>query len=160
MHLYTWLSEVESALYQIISPVFADRLASTCHRNASQSRSKPPHVLPGLLPAPPDLAERYLPSIAQRRPQDSIAREIMSFRGSAPQAAPVALAALTLRALIPTPDEDEHSGSSGYDLFGPFGCLRQLILSGISGAGADAQIARALFGKRTASHKATYRCLD
>jgi hypothetical protein len=67
----------------------------------------------------PALAEQYLRSVTARRPGDQIADEIMKFRGPAAQAAPAALADLTLRTLIPVED-DEDLGSSRRE-HGPFG---------------------------------------
>lgn len=121
-HWYTWLTEIESALYPDhftgLRRPFG--LAMSSERERDLEANLRMYFL-AFCQRRPGLAERYLRSIAQRRPQDSIAREIMKFRGSGAQAAPVALADLTLRTLIPPPDEDEHFGSAGYDLHGPFG---------------------------------------
>jgi len=119
-HLYEWLIEVESALHPdhltglrrpfgLAMPLENEREFETSLRLSFLAFCR----------RVPELAEQYLSSVVARRPGDQIADEIMKFRGTIAQAAPMALADLTLRTLIPS-DDDEHFGS-GRREHGPFG---------------------------------------
>jgi hypothetical protein len=119
-HLYEWLVEVESALHpdhfkDLRSPF---GLAMSLENERELEASLRLHFL-AFCRRVPELAEQYLRSVIALRPGDQIADEIMKFRGTAAQAAPVAMADLTLRTLIPV-DDDENFGSSRRD-HGPFG---------------------------------------
>ena len=119
-HLHEWLVEVESALHPDhftgLRRPFG--LAMSLENERELEASLRLNFL-AFCRRVPELAEKYLRSVAARRPGDQIADEIMKFRGTAAQAAPVALADLTLRTLIPA-DDDEDFGSSRRD-HGPFG---------------------------------------
>ena len=119
-HFHEWLAKVESALHpEHLSGLrrpFGLAMSSENERDLEASLRV--NFLAFCRRAPP-LAEQYLRSVACRRPGDHIAEEIMQFRGTAAQAAPAALADLTLRTLIPA-DDDEDFGASRRD-HGPFG---------------------------------------
>ena len=119
-HLYEWLAEMEAALhpdqFRGLRRPFGLALSNENERELEASLRL--NFL-SFCRRVPELAEQYLRSVAARRPGDQIADEIMKFRGTAAQAAPVALADLTLRTLIPVND-DENFGSSRRD-HGPFG---------------------------------------
>ena len=119
-HLHEWLVEVESMLHpdhfkDLRSPF---GLSMSLENERELEASLRLHFL-AFCRRVPELAEQYLRSVIALRPGDQIADEIMKFRGTAAQAAPVALAELTLRTLIPV-DDDEDFGSSRRD-HGPFG---------------------------------------
>jgi len=120
VHFHEWVAEVESALHpEHVSGLrrpFGLAMSSENERDLEASLRL--NFLAFCRRAP-QLAEQYLRSVAQRRPGDHIAEEIMKFRGTAAQAAPAALADLTLRTLIPA-DDDEDFGASRRD-HGPFG---------------------------------------
>jgi len=119
-HLYRWLVEVEAALHPDhftgLRRPFGLEMSLENERELEASLRLNFLVF---CRRAPELAEKYLRSVAARRPGDQIAEEIMKFRGTAAQAAPAALADLTLRTLIP-PDDDEDFGSPTRD-HGPFG---------------------------------------
>src|SRR5579872_5531898 len=119
-HIHAWLVEVESALHPDhftgLRRPFG--LAMSLENERDLETSLRLSFL-AFCRCVPDLAEQYLRSVAARRPGDQIADEIMKFRGTAAQAAPAALADLTLRTLIPA-DYDDDFGSSRRD-HGPFG---------------------------------------
>lgn len=119
-HLHEWLVEVESALHPDhftgLRRPFGIAMSLESERELEASLRLNFLAFCRHVPA---LAEQYLRSVATRRPGDHIADEIMKFRGTAAQAAPAALADLTLRTLIPVED-DEDLGSSRRE-HGPFG---------------------------------------
>jgi hypothetical protein len=119
-HLYEWLVEMEAALHPDhftgLRRPFGIAISNENERGLEASLRL--NFL-SFCRRVPELAEQYLRSVATRRPGDQIADEIMKFRGTAALAAPVALADLTLRTLIPVND-DEDVGSSRRD-HGPFG---------------------------------------
>jgi len=80
-HLYTWLTEIESALYPDHSTGLRRPfgLAMSSERERDLEANLRMYFL-AFCQRRPDLAGRYLRSTAQRRPQDPIAREIMKFR--------------------------------------------------------------------------------
>ncbi|MBZ5522498.1 MAG: hypothetical protein LAP21_09690 [Acidobacteriia bacterium] len=119
-HFYEWLVEVESALhpdhYTGLRRPFGFAMSLESERELEASLRLNFLAFCRRVPA---LTEQYLRSVAARRPGDQIADEIMKFRGTAAQAAPAALADLTLRTLIPA-DDDEDFGASRRN-HGPFG---------------------------------------
>ncbi|MEZ5933228.1 MAG: ATP-binding protein [Alphaproteobacteria bacterium] len=56
----------------------------------------------------PDLAQQYLRELSRRRRNEDACREILRFRGSLAQAAPLELAELTASTLIAKPSRREH----------------------------------------------------
>jgi hypothetical protein len=119
-HLYGWLVEVEAAVHP--DHFTGLRRSFGLEMSLENERELEASLRLNFLAfcrRTPELAEKYLRSVAARRPGDQIAEEIMKFRGTAAQAAPAALADLTLRTLIPA-DDDEDFGSPTRD-HGPFG---------------------------------------
>jgi hypothetical protein len=119
-HLHAWLVELESALHP---DHFTDLprpfgLAMSLENEREVEASLRLNFLAFCRYAP-ELADRYLRSVNARRPSDPIADEIMKFRGTAAQAAPAALADLTLRTLIAV--DDDHDFGSLRRQHGPFG---------------------------------------
>jgi PAS domain-containing protein len=119
-HLHTWLLEMEAALHpdhfsQLRRP-FGMPMSSERELDLEENLRL---TFLAFCRRVPELAEQYLRSTAARKPGHHIAWEIMKYRGSSAQAAPEALADLTLRTLIPEHDDGESS-PSGYDLHGPF----------------------------------------
>ena len=118
-HLHEWLVEVESALhpdhFTSLRRPFGIAMSLESERELEASLRLNFLAFCRRVPA---LAEQYLRSVAARRPGDQIADEIMKFRGTAAQAAPAALADLTLRTLIPIDDDDLGSSRREH---GPFG---------------------------------------
>lgn len=119
-HLHAWLVKVESALHPDhftgLRRPFG--LAMSLENERELEASLRLNFL-GFCRYAPELAERYLRSVVARRPGDPIADDIMKFRGTAAQAAPAALADLTLRTLIPA--DDDHDYGSFRRERGPFG---------------------------------------
>lgn len=120
VHLHAWLVEVESALH----PDHFTRLRrpfglQMSLENERELESTLRINFLAFCRRTPQLAEQYLHSVAARKPGHPIADEIMKFRGTAAQAAPKALADLTLRTLIPVDDDEESRPSS--PIHGPFG---------------------------------------
>jgi energy-coupling factor transporter ATP-binding protein EcfA2 len=120
VHIHGWLVEVESALhpdhFTHLRRPFGLAMSSENERELETSLRV---TFLSFSRCAPHLAEQYLRSVAARKPGHPIADEIMKFRGTTAQAAPEALADLTLRALIPV-DDDEDFRSSRPD-HGPFG---------------------------------------
>jgi len=119
-HWYTWLTEIESALYPDhftgLRRPFGLAMSSERERDLEANL----RMYFWHLPAPTGWQSGIFVRLRSvvlgfNRKGDH------EIPGSGAQAAPVALADLTLRTLIPPPDEDEHFGSAGYDLHGPFG---------------------------------------
>jgi hypothetical protein len=119
-HFYDWLLEVESALHpERLSGLRRPfGLAMSLENERDLEASLRMNFLAFCRRAP-ELAEKYIRSVARRSPGDHIAEEIMKFRGTAAQAAPAALADLTLRTLIPTEDDEDFGASPRQH--GPFG---------------------------------------
>jgi energy-coupling factor transporter ATP-binding protein EcfA2 len=120
VHIHTWLLEVESALhpdhFTHLRRPFGLELSLENDRELETSLRV---TFLSFARCAPHLAEQYLCAVAARQPGHHIADEIMKYRGTAAQAAPKALADLTLRTLIPVDDdEDFHSSSRAH---GPFG---------------------------------------
>lgn len=119
-HIHQWLVEVESALhpdhYTRLRRPFGLAMSSENERNLEESLRL--NFL-AFCRCAPELAGQYLRSVAARRAGDRIGEEILKFRGTLAQAAPLELADLTLRTLIPA-DDDEDFASSRLDR-GPFG---------------------------------------
>ena len=111
-HFYDWLTEIESALHpELLSDLrrpFGLGMSLEGQRDLESSLRM--NFLAFCRWAP-GLAEKYLRSVTQRKPGDHIAEEIMKFRGTSAQAAPAALAGLTLRTLIPAEDKEDFGAS-------------------------------------------------